>query len=122
MLSHSKRANWQFARAVTAFAMAIAVSLIDTRFATGEERKPTTSPLPLARYFSSKDLVAYLEFDGLDRHERSWKKTAAARLLNETTTGAMYEAMLPRIIEAINSTLTDIGMNSKELTNLVRHL
>ena len=38
--------------------------------------------------------MAYAEFDGLDAHRDAWTKTAAYKLLNETTTGAMYEQML----------------------------
>ena len=48
-------------------------------------------PRPLAGYFPREDLVVFAEFDGLDAHAEAWKKTAAYRLLNETSTGAMLE-------------------------------
>ena len=53
---------------------------------------------------------------------QAWKKTAASRLLNETTTGAMYEAMLPRVFDAFLSKQSDVSINGKELTDLLRHL
>ena len=34
---------------------------------------------PLARYFPGQDLVAYVEFDGLEGHREGWQKTAAYR-------------------------------------------
>ncbi len=83
---------------------------------------------PLARYFPSKDLVAYVEFDGLDGHGASWQKTAAYRLLNETTTGAMYRAALPRIFTkllgdpAVGSNNINIDINGRDLTDLMLYL
>jgi prepilin-type processing-associated H-X9-DG protein len=52
----------------------------------------------LARYFPRQDLVVYVEFDGVDAHRESWKKTAAYRLLNETTTGVLLEESLARLV------------------------
>ena len=54
---------------------------------------------PLARYFPRQDLVVYAEFDGLDAHREAWTETAAYRLLNETTTGAMLEQSIARILD-----------------------
>src|SRR5262249_46296772 len=45
----------------------------------------------LARYVPAKELLFYAEFDGLDAHADAWKKTAAYKLLNETTLGALLE-------------------------------
>jgi prepilin-type processing-associated H-X9-DG protein len=47
----------------------------------------------LARYAPSNELLAYAEFDGIDAHKVAWKKTAAYRLLNETTLGVMLEEL-----------------------------
>jgi prepilin-type processing-associated H-X9-DG protein len=49
------------------------------------------TPQPLARYLPQKDLIALIEFDGLDAHTAVWKKTATYRLLNETTLGKLLE-------------------------------
>ena len=77
---------------------------------------------PLARYFPAQDLVVYLEFDGLESHQRSWQKAAAYRLLNETTTGAMYLAALPRLFTLLMREQTDIPLTGRELTELALHL
>ena len=53
----------------------------------------------LARFFPSQDLVAYAEFDGLDAHSDLWRKTAAYRLLNQTTTGAMLEEIVAQVAD-----------------------
>jgi hypothetical protein len=52
--------------------------------ATGGERQPTTH-----RYIPSRDLIGYLEFDGLDAHAAAWKGTAAHAIFAKTKAGAM---------------------------------
>ena len=59
----------------------------------------TGRPAPLSRFFPRQDLVVYAEFDGLDAHRDGWRKTAAYRMLNETTTGAMLEQTLTRLLD-----------------------
>ena len=44
---------------------------------------------PLARYVPKDDLIAYLEFDGLD--SVPWKGSALYKVLNETKAGALLE-------------------------------
>lgn len=81
------------------------------------------APAPLARYFPAKDLVAYGEFDGLEVHSASWKKTAAYRLLTETTTGAMLEAtaegLLDRVLEA-SPPPSNVKLSGKEMLAIVK--
>ncbi len=84
--------------------------------------KVSVGTLPLARYFPSQDLVVYVEFEGLDGHREGWKKTAAYRLLNETATGAMYEAALPGVFDLLLSKQAELRINGRELTNLGLHL
>ena len=36
----------------------------------------TFADAPLSRYFPKDNLVVYVEFEGLDAHDASWKKTA----------------------------------------------
>src|SRR5262245_36636135 len=116
MASRLKRSYLRFMRTAALFSLASAAGLIATRVASAQEAKPPPGSPSLARYFSSRDLVVYVEFDGLDHHDAAWKKTAAYRLLKETTTGAMYEAMLPRVFQAILTTQSDISFNGQELT------
>ena len=51
---------------------------------------------PLARYFPRRDLVAYVEYDGIDAHSEAWKTAASPRILDETPTGAMLRQGLSR--------------------------
>ena len=46
-----------------------------------------------ARFVRAADLVALIEFDGLDAHADAWRKSAAFKILNETPTGAMLEEL-----------------------------
>jgi hypothetical protein len=74
-----------------------AVLLAAATAASGQEA--AARPKPLARYFPRQDLVVYAEFDGLDAHADAWKKTAAYKLLNETTAGAMFEDLVTQLAE-----------------------
>jgi Protein of unknown function (DUF1559) len=68
---------------------------ISSAVSHAEESRPAS----LARYFPAKDLVTYVEFDGLDAHSEAWKKTAAWKILNETPTGAMLESVVRQFLE-----------------------
>ena len=61
---------------------------------------------PLARRIPAKDLVAYVEFDGLDAHSQDWKGSATSKALNETTLGSLVEDLaaqgLDRALSARN--------------------
>src|SRR5262249_46136328 len=46
---------------------------------------------PLARYVPRQHLAFFLEFDGLDSHKDAWRESAAHKLLNETSSGALLE-------------------------------
>lgn len=61
-----------------------------------------TSTAPLARYVPRTDrLYVLVEFDGLDAHADAWKATAAYKILNDTTTGAMLEDLVTQIVNQI---------------------
>lgn len=60
-----------------------------------------TAAGPLARYVQGEGLVALLEHAGLDARESAWKQTAAYKLLNETSTGAMLEDVLAQLIDRV---------------------
>jgi prepilin-type processing-associated H-X9-DG protein len=80
-------------------------------------------PAPLARYFPRKDLVVYAEFDGLDAHRDAWTKSAAYRLLTETTTGAMLEQSAARLIDQLTISVgSPVPANGRELVALGKHL
>ncbi len=109
-------------RTVAILALAIGGGTCLPPVARAQNAPPASSFPPLARYFPGQDLVAYLELDGLDSHEKSWRNTAAHRLLNETTTGAMYRAALPRILEVLLHEDTEISLGGSEFAQLALHL
>ena len=75
--------------------VAAAALLVLSTAAIARARPPAAdSP---ARYIPSDDLIAYAEFDGLGAHDDAWKKTAAFRLLNETSLGRMLEDILGQL-------------------------
>ena len=80
-------------------------------------------PAPLARYFPAEDLVAYVEFDGIDAHADAWKKTAASKILNETTTGAMLESVARQLFSAIKLKANGFEFPSyDDLSAIARHM
>ncbi len=72
---------------------------------------------PLARYFPGKDLVAYVEFDGLDAHSEAWKKTAAWKILNETPTGAMLDKVVRQLLEGALTAVAEGEEEEDDLPN-----
>ena len=73
----------------------------------GQEARPAdkgAGAAPLARYVPLKDLLAYLEFDGLDAHADAWRASAAYKLLNDTKLGTVLEDLALQGIEIIQET------------------
>ena len=62
---------------------------------------------PLARYVPRDDLVVYSEFGGLDAHAAAWRQTAAYKMLNETTAGAMLSTVLSQVIDGALAALPE---------------
>jgi prepilin-type processing-associated H-X9-DG protein len=52
-----------------------------------------------AKAIPADGLAVYAEFDGLDAHAEAWKKTAAYRMLTETTAGAMLEELIGQLAD-----------------------
>ena len=99
------------------------IALAMTTTARGQEApRPAARPAPLARYFPRQDLVVYAEFDGLDAHRDAWTKTATYRLLNETTTGAMLEQTITRLLESLLARQPGIPVKGREAVALGKHL
>jgi hypothetical protein len=67
----------------------------------GQEASKTAkaSETSLARYVPRRDLIFYLEFDGLDAHADAWKNSAASKVLNDTKLGALLEDLSRQGIE-----------------------
>ena len=90
--------------------------------ASGQKATKAPRPSPLARYFPLRDLVVYAEFDGLDAHREAWEKTSAYRLLNETTTGAMFEQSAARLLDLVLTRQQGIPVGGRDLVALAEHL
>jgi type II secretory pathway pseudopilin PulG len=115
-------ARFRFWRGLAVLAAASAATLSAAQNLRAQEPARIASHPSLARYFPSQDLVVYVEFDGLDGHSEAWKKTAAYRLFTETTTGAMYEAALPRLFGLFLARQNAVQINGRELTKLLSQL
>ncbi len=100
----------------------VLLSLGTTVRAPGQEATKASRPAPLARYFPGRDLVAYAEFDGVDAHRAAWAKTAAYRLLTETTTGAMLEQSAARLLDLVLSGRTGAVVGGRDLVALGQHM
>ncbi|WP_422923577.1 DUF1559 domain-containing protein [Singulisphaera sp. PoT] len=75
----------------------------------------------LARYFPKADLVAYLEFEGLDAHADAWRKTSVYKILNETTTGPMLRSLAVRSIDRLAGPSRSKSLNGAEVLAFVEH-
>ncbi|MDR3637245.1 MAG: hypothetical protein P4L84_25800, partial [Isosphaeraceae bacterium] len=75
---------------------------------------------PLARYIPGDDLVAYAEFAGLDAHAEAWKKTAAYKMLNETTLGAMLEDVGTQLVDQTLAKAPGRKLTGGEVVTLVK--
>ena len=70
--------------------------------AHAQQARPKAAGSPsLSRYVPQKDLMVYIEFDGLDAHAATWKQSAAYKILNNTKFGALIEDVLRQGIKAI---------------------
>lgn len=86
--------------------------------ATAPGQAPSGSPPPLARYIPRENLVAYIEFDGLDAHADAWRKTAAYKILNNTSTGAMLEDIFVQLVGKIPAA----KINGPDALALLKHV
>jgi hypothetical protein len=64
---------------------------------------PPPDTRPLARYAPAERLYLHAEILGLDSQTDAWKKTAAYKMLNETTLGAMLEDLATQLVERLMS-------------------
>ena len=89
----------------------IAILTMPAHRALAQEKRPTVGEVgsitaPLARAVPRQDLLAYLEFHGLEAHADAWHKTAAYRLLNETKLGALLEELAVQAIDVYQANVS----------------
>ncbi len=78
---------------------------------------------PLARCVPRQGLWLYLEFDGLDAHADSWRKSAAYKLLNETKLGALLEELSLQAIEITQESVpAERKINGVDTVDLVKQI
>jgi hypothetical protein len=99
-----------------ALALLLAAGPVTTAKAALEERSP------LARYFPRQDLVVYAEFAGFDAHANACKKSAAYRLLNETTTGAMLEKVFAQVADRALSAAPGPKLTGTDLLSFIEQV
>jgi predicted acetyltransferase len=76
----------------------------------------------LARYLPEQDLAIYWEFEGLEAHSTTWRKSAAYKLLNDTPFGSLLEDIVGQVIDlAQQSTPPDKRVASEEYLKLFKH-
>ena len=71
--------------------------------AIGDAQAPGRRGGPLARYLPQQDLAVYLEFEGLDAHAAAWNRSAAYKLLNDTSMGALLEDIAGQVVQIAQS-------------------
>ena len=84
----------RFARSPSLLLLAATIGLAGSARAQGVPSKATS----LARCVPKDNLVALVEFDGLDAHQAAWKASAAYKLLNETSLGALLEDLATQLL------------------------
>jgi hypothetical protein len=90
------------------FLSAAVVLAMCTMPAPGQEARPAAQVrdrIPLARLIPRENLLAYLEFDGLDGQTAAWKASAAYKLLNDTKLGAVIEDLALQCVELVQDTV-----------------
>ena len=76
----------------------------------------------LAKYAPSKDLLVYLEFDGIGAHDLAWKKLAAQKLLTKTPLGALLKDLAHQGIEGGLKNMKGEKPTVAEIDALLDHL
>jgi hypothetical protein len=76
---------------------------------------------PLGRYFPKEDLIVYLEFSGLDAHADAWSKTAAHKMLTDTTLGEVFEEVGTQLLDKALSYVPGHKLGGKEIVTLLEH-
>ena len=75
---------------------------------------------PLSRFVARDNLIFYAEFAGLETHAEPWKKTAAQRMINETSLGRMLEEVFAQLLDRWLSSAPNRKVNGAELVSLAK--
>ena len=75
---------------------------------------------PPGRLIPATDLIGYAEFQGFDAHADAWRKSAAFKVLNETSLGVLLSHSLAQLADAAPG-LARAKVSGKEILALVDH-
>ena len=73
-------------------------------------------------YFPAEGLAILFEHQGLDAHPDAWKGTAAYKMLNETSLGAMLEDIATQVADRALRAVPGTPITGKEAVGLLIHL
>jgi hypothetical protein len=76
---------------------------------------------PMARYVPGDKLVLLVESNGLDLHSEGWAKTAASKMLNDTTLGEMLEAMTSQLADRALASMPAKKISGADVTLITKH-
>ncbi|WP_435018032.1 DUF1559 domain-containing protein [Tundrisphaera sp. TA3] len=85
-------------RWAVAFGLALAPALAATATAQAPKSATSLQASDTIRHVPAEGLVALVEYDGTEAHAPAWRRTALAKLLNDTKLGAMAEDLLTQAI------------------------
>jgi prepilin-type processing-associated H-X9-DG protein len=77
---------------------------------------------PLARYVPAEGLTILVEHNGFDARPAAWKGTAAYKMLNETSLGAMLEDITAQIVDRALQNQPGAPASGKEVVAILAHL
>ena len=77
---------------------------------------------PASRYVAAEDLVAYVQFDGLDSHGDAWEATAMRSILEDTTTGAMLRTLAGQLLDGSTAAAPGMPVSGDQITAITEHL
>jgi hypothetical protein len=115
---------WTTGGLILALSLSLSLLSTPTAFAQEAKAKAQTPPdtRPLARYVARDGLVLYMGCDGLDAHTDAWKKTAACRMLNDTSLGAMLEDMTTQLADRALASSPNRKLSGADVLAIIKHI
>ncbi len=88
--------------------------------ATKSAAAPAGPPRPIEEFLPAGYDRIYIHIAGTEANDEAWKKTAAFKILNETTTGKMLEAMISQAIDHYGA--GKMKLNGAEVVEMIKHI
>jgi prepilin-type processing-associated H-X9-DG protein len=116
-------AIWQARLLVAILVFSIFVGDAQAQNAGPKTAAATVSTPSLASFVPRRDLILYLEYQGLDAHAEAWQKTAANRLLSETKFGTLLEDMAIQAIDVYQEIFpSKVGVKGVDAVEIVKRI